>query len=98
MARARPGGPEVEHRCQDRGNPASQRMSKDGRLAVGLVQMDPALGDRASNLERHRQWVRQAGEAGGELLVLPQLRRDADLLQELVAATALSLAGARMED
>ncbi len=48
-------------------------MSPDGRLAVGLVQMDPALGDRARNLERHRQWVRQAATAGVELLVFPEL-------------------------
>src|SRR5260370_28361273 len=80
MARARPGGPEVEHRCQDCGNPASQRMSKDGRLVVGLVQMDPALGDRASNLERHRHWVRQAGEAGVRLLGFPPLTPTALLL------------------
>ena len=48
-------------------------MSQDGRLTVALAQMDPALGDRNRNLERHRDWVRQATEAGAQLLVFPEL-------------------------
>jgi len=73
-------------------------MSKDGRLAVGLVQMDPALGDRARNLERHRQWVRQAGEAGVELLVFPELSLTGYFLKDLVAESAVPLEGAAMDE
>jgi len=73
-------------------------MSRDGRLAVGLVQMDPALGDRARNLERHRQWVRQAGGAGVELLVFPELSLTGYFLKDLVADSAIPLEGAVMDD
>ena len=68
-------------------------MSGDDRLAVGLVQMESALGDRARNLERHRQWVRQAGEAGVKLLVFPELSLTGYFLKDLVAESAIPLEG-----
>ena len=71
---------------------------KDSRLTVGLVQMDPALGDRARNLERHRQWVRQAATAGVELLVFPELSLTGYFLKDLVAESAISLQGAAMDE
>jgi len=73
-------------------------VSRDGRLAVGLVQMDPALGDRARNLERHRQWVQQAAEAGVELLVFPELSLTGYFLKDLVAESAIPLEGAVMDE
>src|ERR1700732_4229712 len=71
---------------------------RDGRLAGGLVQMAPALGDRARNLERHRHWVRQAGEAGVELLVFPELSLTGYFLKDLVADSAIPLEGAGMDN
>jgi len=73
-------------------------VSPDGRLAVGLVQMDPALGDRARNLERHRQWVRQAATAGVELLVFPELSLTGYFLKDLVAESAIPFEGAIMNE
>src|SRR3979411_664053 len=60
--------------------------------------MDPGLGDRHRNLERHRQWVRQAGEAGVELLVFPELSLTGYFLKDLVAETAIPLEGAGIEE
>src|SRR5258708_18976633 len=95
MAGPRPAHPGLESRSQGGGAAASRRvMASNGRLAVGLVQMDPALGDRARNLERHRQWARQAGEAGVELLGFPELSLTGYFLQDLVPESAIPLEGA----
>ena len=66
-------------------------MSQDGRLTVALAQMDPALGDRNRNLERHRDWVRQATEAGAQLLVFPELSLTGYFLKDLVPESAIRL-------
>ena len=60
--------------------------------------MDPALGDRARNLERHRQWVRQAGGAGVELLVFPELSLTGYFLKDLVPESAIQLDSKEMRD
>src|SRR5205814_1580736 len=86
-------------RCSWRGaRPAPSGVIKGSRLAVGLVQMDPALGDRTRNLERHRQWVRQAATAGVELLVFPELSLTGYFLKDLVAESAIPLEGAVMDE
>jgi predicted amidohydrolase len=66
-------------------------MTSDGRLTVALAQMDPALGDRERNLERHRDWVGRAREAGAELLVFPELSLTGYFLKDLVPESALQL-------
>ena len=71
---------------------------KDGRLRVGLAQMDPALGDRDRNLERHREWVRQATEAGADLLVFPELSLTGYFLKDLVPESAIPLEGPVMDE
>ncbi|TMD38119.1 MAG: carbon-nitrogen hydrolase [Chloroflexi bacterium] len=53
--------------------------------------MDPALGDRNRNLERHRDWVRQATEAGAQLLVFPELSLTGYFLKDLVPESAIRL-------
>ena len=63
----------------------------NGRLTVGLAQLDVALGDRKRNLERHRQWIRQAAEAGVELLVFPELSLTGYFLKDLVPESAIRL-------
>ena len=66
-------------------------MNPDGRLTVGLAQIDPALGDRDRNLERHRDWVRQATAAGANLLVFPELSLTGYFLKDLVPDSAIRL-------
>ena len=73
-------------------------MKQDGRLTVGLAQIDPALGDRSRNLELHRQWVGQAADAGVDLLVFPELSLTGYFLKDLVAETAIPLNGAVMDE
>jgi len=66
-------------------------VNPDGRLTVGLAQIDPALGDRDRNLERHREWVRQATAAGANLLVFPELSLTGYFLKDLVPDSAIRL-------
>jgi predicted amidohydrolase len=66
-------------------------VSPDGRLTVGLAQIDPVLGDRDRNLERHREWVRQAAAAGANLLVFPELSLTGYFLKDLVPDSAIRL-------
>jgi predicted amidohydrolase len=60
-------------------------------LTVALAQIDPALGDRGRNLERHRDWVRQAKDAGAQLLVFPELSLTGYFLKDLVPESAIQL-------
>ena len=73
-------------------------MTQNGRLSVALAQMDPALGDRGRNLERHRQWVKQAAEAGATLLVFPELSLTGYFLKDLVSENAIQLDSKEMRD
>jgi predicted amidohydrolase len=63
----------------------------DGRLRVGLAQIDPALGDVDRNLDRHRDWVRQATAAGADLLVFPELSLTGYFLKDLVPDSAIRM-------
>ncbi len=73
-------------------------MTDDGRLSVALAQIDPALGDRGRNLERHRQWVKQAAETGASLLVFPELSLTGYFLKDLVPDSAIQLDSKEMRD
>jgi NAD+ synthase (glutamine-hydrolysing) len=73
-------------------------MKIDGRLTVGLAQIDPALGDRTRNLERHREWVERATQAGADLLVFPELSLTGYFLKDLVPESAIPLEGAVMDE
>jgi predicted amidohydrolase len=73
-------------------------MTQDGRLSVALAQMDPALGDRGRNLERHRDWVKQAAAAGAQLLVFPELSLTGYFLKDLVSENAIQLDSPQMRD
>ncbi len=73
-------------------------MSQDGRLSVALAQIDPALGDRGRNLERHRDWVKQAAETGASLLVFPELSLTGYFLKDLVPDSAIQLDSPQMRD
>ena len=73
-------------------------MSDNGRLSVALAQIDPALGDRGRNLERHRQWVKQAAETGASLLVFPELSLTGYFLKDLVPDSAIQLDSKEMRD
>ena len=73
-------------------------MTDQGRLSVALAQIDPALGDRGRNLERHRQWVKQAAEAGASLLVFPELSLTGYFLKDLVPDSAIQLESKEMRE
>jgi predicted amidohydrolase len=73
-------------------------VTTDGRLTVGLVQMDPALGDRARNLERHQQWVERAAASNVGLLVFPELSTTGYFLKDLVPEMAVPLEGGAMDE
>jgi predicted amidohydrolase len=73
-------------------------MSKDGRLTVGLAQIDSALGDRERNLARHREWVKEAASRGVELLVFPELSLTGYFLRDLVTDAAIALDGPQLQD
>ena len=70
----------------------------DGRLSVALAQIDPALGDRRRNLERHREWVTRAADAGATLLVFPELSLTGYFLKDLVPESAIQLDSKEMRD
>jgi predicted amidohydrolase len=70
----------------------------DGRLSVALAQIDPALGDRGRNLERHREWVKRAADAGARLLVFPELSLTGYFLKDLVPESAIRLDSKEMRD
>ena len=71
---------------------------RDGRLSVALAQIDPALGDRGRNLERHREWVKRAADAGAKLLVFPELSLTGYFLKDLVPESAIQLDSKEMRD
>jgi predicted amidohydrolase len=73
-------------------------MSDDGRLSVALAQIDPVLGDRSRNLERHRHWVKQAAESGASLLVFPELSLTGYFLKDLVPESAIQLDSKELRD
>ena len=73
-------------------------MNDDRRLSVALAQIDPALGDRGRNLERHRAWVKQAADAGARLLVFPELSLTGYFLKDLVPESAIQLGSQEMRD
>jgi predicted amidohydrolase len=73
-------------------------MTQDGRLSVALAQIDPALGDRGRNLERHREWVKRAADAGAKLLVFPELSLTGYFLKDLVPDSAIQLDSNEMRD
>jgi predicted amidohydrolase len=72
-------------------------MNMDGRLTVGLAQIDSALGDRERNLARHQEWVEQARTRGVQLLIFPELSLTGYFLRDLVVDTAISTDGPEMK-
>jgi len=70
----------------------------DGRLSVALAQIDPALGDRGRNLERHREWVKRAADAGAKLVVFPELSLTGYFLKDLVPESAIQADSKEMRD
>jgi predicted amidohydrolase len=73
-------------------------VTNNGRISVALAQIDPALGDRGRNLERHRAWVKQAAETGASLLVFPELSLTGYFLKDLVPESAIQLDSKEMRD
>ncbi len=62
-----------------------------GTLTVALAQIDPRLGDRGHNLDRHREWVGQAKQRRAQVVVFPELSLTGYFLKDLVPESALRL-------
>lgn len=59
------------------------------RLRIGIAQVDCTLGDLGANFERHRRMIRQARDAGVEVLVFPELSLTGYALGERTVDVAL---------
>ncbi len=58
------------------------------KIKIALAQINTCLGDPVANLEKHLVYVRQAVQAGVNLLVFPELSLTGYALQDLVATVA----------
>jgi NAD+ synthase (glutamine-hydrolysing) len=58
------------------------------KLAIGLAQISPRLGDAQANLDKHLEYVEQAVAQGVELLVFPELSLTGYTLQDLAHEVA----------
>lgn len=61
------------------------------RLRLALVQMAPALGLPAENMDRHLRWLAAPEVQGADLVIFPELSLTGYLLQDLVAEVAMPL-------
>ena len=58
------------------------------KLKIALAQINTRLGDLQANLEKHLALVRQARQAGMDLLVFPELSLTGYVLQDLVPSVS----------
>ncbi len=58
------------------------------KIKIALAQINTCLGDPVANLEKHLVYVRQAVQAGVNLLVFPELSLTGYALQDLAATVA----------
>jgi predicted amidohydrolase len=65
-------------------------------LRVALAQLAPRLGDLAANLQRHRNWLREARGQNADLVVFPELGLTGYLLQDLNAEVAMRADDSRL--
>jgi NAD+ synthase (glutamine-hydrolysing) len=58
------------------------------KVKIALAQINTHLGDVENNLEKHLEIIRQAAQAGGQLVVFPELSLTGYCLQDLVPSVA----------
>src|SRR5512137_1037783 len=58
------------------------------KLTLGLAQISTKLGDPQANLDKHLSLVKQADQAGVDLLVFPELSLTGYVLQDLVPSVS----------
>jgi NAD+ synthase (glutamine-hydrolysing) len=58
------------------------------KINLALAQINTCLGDVEANLEKHLSLAKEAGSAGADLLVFPELSLTGYVLQDLTATTA----------
>lgn len=71
--------------------PARPRRNTNTALRIAVAQMEPVLGDVASNVSAHLAWARRAAAAGAGLVVFPELSLTGYLLQDLASEVAFPL-------
>jgi predicted amidohydrolase len=59
------------------------------KVQIALAQINTYLGDPDKNLEKHLNYIKQAREAGADLLIFPELSLTGYALQDLASAVAL---------
>jgi predicted amidohydrolase len=70
---------------------AEHAPANDGSYIAALAQIAPRLGDVAANLERHLEIITEAGAAGANLVVFPELSLTGYFLKDLVPEVALRI-------
>ena len=63
------------------------------KLTIALAQINTHLGDIEANLEKHLSMAKDAGAAGADLLVFPELSLTGYVLQDLVPTVARNANG-----
>ncbi len=58
------------------------------KLTLALAQLNTRLGEVDSNLEKHLAFVREARQAGAELILFPELSLTGYVLQDIASAVA----------
>jgi predicted amidohydrolase len=66
-------------------------------LRIALAQVAPRLGDVDANIARHLELISEAGAAGANLVVFPELGLTGYLLQDLASEVAMRLDDPRLE-
>jgi NAD+ synthase (glutamine-hydrolysing) len=66
------------------------------QLRIALAQMAPRLGDLASNLETHREWIGRACRQQADLIVFPELSLTGYFLRDMVPDVALAATDRRL--
>jgi len=60
------------------------------RITIGLAQIYPKLADLQHNLDKHLDYIQQTKDAGGDLVVFPELSMTGYQVQDLVPEVAMS--------
>ncbi len=72
-------------------------MLQNSRLRVAIAQIDSILGDLEANVAKHEAFIREASQAGVELLLFPELSLTGYRLEDHLLEVALDRYDARIQ-